>query len=374
MKKIFTLCCIVVLVLSKNASSQTINEHFENDSVALTANCWQFLGMRFASNVGPTSAYVINGIGSLYSMPPVNGDSLRIVRTPFLSVGSSINVSFNYKLSNLLSGQQTRTISVDLINNFGVSVQNLAFISMDKNTNNTTSIVSFNQTVSVVTPGTYRLSITGSGGTGGGNARVSIDDLTENAQVLGCLAFVTLPVKLISFSGNLNNNKVTLQWAVAQNENDDHFEVEKSTDGKGFTTAGVVMASSKQGAESYSINDAVNSEKIYYRLKMFDNNQVITFSKTLVFDTKTITNANSLRIINNPATDKLTLSFSSAKSQIMEIKVYDLAGRMQMNQKTTIYQGNNVISLPLNSTFKTGMYAVELSNASERQAAKFVKQ
>src|SRR5204862_4017231 len=97
-------------------------------------------------------------------------------------------------------------------------------------------------------------------------------------------------------------------------------------------------------------------------------------SKILVFQTRATTNGNTLKIINNPATDKLTLSFSSASNQSAEIKVYDLTGRLQMNQRMNVYQGSNLISLQLGSAFKTGMYAVEVNTGSERQTAKFVKQ
>ena len=72
MKKIFTLCIGAIMLFNTPVFSQTINEQFENDSAALDANCWQFLGMRFANNIGPTSSYLINGIGSLYALPPDN--------------------------------------------------------------------------------------------------------------------------------------------------------------------------------------------------------------------------------------------------------------------------------------------------------------
>ena len=245
---------------------------------------------------------------------------------------------------------------------------------MDQNTNNTTSTITFNQTFTVNAPGTYRLAIISGGSTGGGNVRISVDDLSENATVIGCVQTLALPVNLISFAGNLNNDKISLQWATAENENNDHFEVEKSTDGKEFTTAAIVMASFKPGTESYSINETMKSEKIYYRLRMFDNNKVVTFSKTLMFENKTIITGSGLKIVNNPAVDKLSLSFASTNNQPVEIKIYDLAGKMQMNQKINVYTGNNFVSLPLSSSFKTGMYAVEISNGSERQTAKFVKQ
>ena len=372
MNKIFTLCIGAMMLFNTPVFSQI--EQFENDSATLAANCWQFPGMRFAKNTGPTSSFLINGIGSLYALPPVNGDSLRIVRTPLLNVANSINISFKYKLSNTLSGQQTRFIQVALTTGVGVVMQSFATINMDQNTNNTTSTISFNQTFTVNTPGIYRLAIITGGSTGGGNVRISVDDLSENATVIGCMQTLTLPVKLISFAGNLNNDKINLQWAVAENENNDHFEVEKSTDGKEFTTAAIVMASSKPGTESYSINETMKSEKIYYRLRMFDNNKVVTFSKTLMFENKTITTGSGLKIVNNPAVDKLSLSFASTNNQPVEIKIYDLAGKMQMNQKINVYTGNNFVSLPLSSSFKTGMYAVEVSNGSERQTAKFVKQ
>ena len=373
MKKNFTLCIGAIMLFNTAAFSQ-INEQFENDSAALDASCWQFLGMRFAQNTGPTSSYLINGIGSLYALPPVNGDSIRIVRTPLLNVGNSISISFKYKLSNTLTGQQTRFIQVALTTAVGVVVQSLATINMNRLTNNTTTVKSFNTTFTVTTPGSYRLAIISGGSTGGGNVRVSVDDLSENATVLGCMQTLTLPVKLTGFAGSLNNGKINLQWAVAENQNNDHFEVEKSTDGTEFTTAAIVMASSKAGTENYSINETMKSERVYYRLRMFDNNKAVSFSKTLIFETKTVISAGGLRIVNNPATDKLSMTFTSSNNQPVEIKVYDLSGRVQINQKINVYQGSNLINLPLTSAFKTGMYAVEVSNGSERLVSKFVKQ
>jgi hypothetical protein len=372
MNKIFTLCIGAIMLFNTSAFSQ-VNEQFENDSAALDASCWQFLGMRFAQNSGPTSSYLINGIGSLYALPPVSGDSIRIVRTPLLNVGNSITISFKYKLSNTLTGQQTRFLNVALTSAVGVVMQSFATINMDKNTNNTTATITFSQTFTVNAPGIYRLAIITGGSTGGGSVRISVDDLNENATVIGCMQAVTLPLKLTSFAGSLNNGKISLQWAVAENQNNDHFEVEKSTDGTEFTTAAIVMASSKPGTESYSINETMKSEKVYYRLRMFDNNKAVTFSKTLIFETKTVISAGGLRVVN-PATDKLSMSFTSANNQSVEIKVYDLSGRIQVNQKMNVYQGSNLINLPLTSAFKTGMYAVEVSNGSERLVSRFVKQ
>jgi hypothetical protein len=183
-----------------------------------------------------------------------------------------------------------------------------------------------------------------------------------------------LPVKLINFQGNKNENNVSLQWTDATNETADRFEIERSLNGTDFTTAGIVMTSEKAGAERYSFKETVNSDKVFYRLKMYDKSQVAEYSKTLVFQSKSAGTANPIKIINNPVAGKLTLSFNSSVNQPVDIKVRDKSGRTQMIKKMNVFQGSNLISLTLNDSFKTGVYVVEVSNGTNSQIAKFVKQ
>jgi hypothetical protein len=180
--------------------------------------------------------------------------------------------------------------------------------------------------------------------------------------------------QIISFQGNMNNGKVILQWAVAQNEINHRFEIERSIDGKRFTNQGAVAATTKPGTESYSFGDFAKSEKVYYRLKMLNRNLEVTYSKILAFQSESISGDNGIKILSNPTTDKLTLSFASATSQSVQIKLYDLSGRIRMNQRITGYPGSNLISMPISSAISTGMYVVEVNAGSERQTAKFVKQ
>ena len=182
-----------------------------------------------------------------------------------------------------------------------------------------------------------------------------------------------LAVKLTKFQGYKNGDNVSLQWTVATNEIVDRFEVERSTNGRDFSTAALVFGSEKSGDESYSYNETVSADIIYYRLKMYDKNHIAEYSKTLVFRSKSA-GGNAIRIINNPVKDKLTLSFSSTLNQAVDMKVYDMNGRILMTEKLTVYEGSNLVSLPLTSSFKTGLYVVEINNGIESRSAKFVKQ
>jgi len=370
MKKFFTLCVVAVLSLNANHLSAQINENFDNGFNVLEANCWQFPSMQYAS---APAGFVINGNGSPYSEPPVNSNSVRIMRTPFLYVGSTIDVSFVYKLSDNLNGMSTRFVTLELVNPSGATVQTLINFNVP---GTATTAALFSQTFAVNVPGPYRLSVTIGGNNGLGNSRLSVDDLTVDSYLLGCdPTAVPLPVHLMSFQGNMNkNNKVTLNWTVADNETANSFEVERSTNGRDFTTVGVVFATEKIGMQNYMFYETyTGSDKVMYRLKMIDKNREIDYSKILVFSSKSI-NSSEIKIYGNPVQDKLTLSFASNTNQVVDVKVYDIAGKNLMSEKINGAEGNNLVSLSLNSTFKAGMYVVAVSNGTDIQIAKFVKQ
>jgi hypothetical protein len=184
-----------------------------------------------------------------------------------------------------------------------------------------------------------------------------------------------LLVHLNNFQGNLNkNNKVTLGWTAADNENVDFFEVEKSVNGKDFTTVAVVFTSEKTGSEDYLYFETINSnDKVMYRLKMFDKGRNFNYSKVLVFQSK-FSNINGIKIFGNPVNDKLSFSYISDANQIVIVKVNDLVGKTLMNQKIRSFEGSNMMSMSLASSFTPGMYLLEVSNGVYRQIAKFVKQ
>jgi hypothetical protein len=465
MKKIFTLTVLAVALLTKSRAQ--FQESFDNNLASLTSNCWSFTNI-FLTN---TPGEVITGTGSLYSTTAVNASGNGEFTTPALNANvTSFGVSFNYKISNNLAGQATRTVTVGLLDAAG-SFTTLASFVLDKNT--PTAMQSFNQSFELATLGLRKLAIRWQGTNGDGNTRLIFDDVKTTASAaygpvnfcnsapvaandvfnitnlattsgtviandndpngesltasivsttgagsltlnpngsflfipnplftgssttftykvcdngfdplcsntatvtFNFLSAIVLPVKLMNFQGAYNNNKISLQWADAENETADHFEIERSINGRDFTTVGIVMTTEKAGAESYAFNETVSAEKLFYRLKMFDKNQQAQYSKILVFQSKVVLGNNNLKIINNPVQDKLTLSFASSANQAVEIHVYDLAGRLQMVQKAHVYAGSNTISLSLNSAFIPGMYLVDLTSETGKQSAKFIKQ
>jgi hypothetical protein len=104
-----------------------------------------------------------------------------------------------------------------------------------------------------------------------------------------------VPVKLIYFLGNMNDNRLLLKWNVSDNESANLFEVEKSYDGKDFFTGGLIFSSEKNGNETYFFPQLLkDQEKIFYRLKIIDKNQKVKYSKVLSFQPIPIAEKNSL--------------------------------------------------------------------------------
>ena len=92
------------------------------------------------------------------------------------------------------------------------------------------------------------------------------------------------PVKVISFQGNRTNNKVSMQWVITENETAEQFEVERSVDGKNFSTAALVFGTDKAQTETYMFYEKNISKKVSYRIKCIDKNQTVTYSDILVID------------------------------------------------------------------------------------------
>ncbi len=151
------------------------------------------------------------------------------------------------------------------------------------------------------------------------------------------------------------------------------FEVEKSFDGTKFTTAALVFGSDRAGMENYQFAEIMNTEKVFYRLRMTDKSQVVTYSKILMFQRGSLIANNAIRIMNNPVNENLSFSIELKSSQKIDVKIIDLSGRVQMRQTVNGSLGHNYITLQLGATMRSGIYMIDAMIDSERYTAKFVK-
>jgi hypothetical protein len=90
------------------------------------------------------------------------------------------------------------------------------------------------------------------------------------------------PAKLIGFEGTRDNNKVSLQWKVEENESINLFEIEKSGNGKDFKTAALVFGTDSKENNSYLFHEKNKQKDISYRIKMINKDNHIEYSSIVV--------------------------------------------------------------------------------------------
>jgi hypothetical protein len=148
--------------------------------------------------------------------------------------------------------------------------------------------------------------------------------------------------------------------------------VERSTDGKNFEAAAVMFATEKTGNEVYNYSEINETSKVYYRLKMTDESDVVSYSKVLMFSS--VKSSKPLNIIGNIVSDRLTFSYEAGSNSKVEISVLDINGKTIVKQSLTANKGNNMASISLPSSLTSGMYIATLSADNTNSSAKFIKQ
>jgi hypothetical protein len=177
---------------------------------------------------------------------------------------------------------------------------------------------------------------------------------------------LTIPVELLSFSGQLVDKQVVrLDWVTSSEINSDYFGIERSTNGKEFKEIGQVKSTGNSSKKvAYSFNDILENEfnkTLYYRLKQVDYNGAIKYSKIIAINN--LLNKNTpLKVYPNPANNIL---FVENIQGFKFINIYNLQGILI--KKSTI----NEVDI---SMISAGIYLLEVENTEGLLSrTKFVK-
>jgi hypothetical protein len=324
---------------------------------------------------------VVNGANSLAIIPTTSQSNntqsnISQIATPYINLANGTAISFNYKMGSRLSNNATRTMVIKLQDINGAT-ETIGTINVTAASN--TTLFSFNYTSTSQSIRKLVLDITGNGD---GNSYLYMDDLVISstfnyASPYACAsnpATIILPVKLLGFNGSLLNNKASLQWSVADNETGNYFDVQKSNDGRTFTTIGVVLVSEKNGTENYSFTDTKEiATEAYYRLRIVNKNGSVSHSKTILLKGQAINAATSLAILQNPVESALVLSYTSAAAGKATVNIYNTAGVKMHTMVANCQAGTNAVTVNLDGKFSSGAYLLEVINGTERTVSRFIK-
>ncbi len=193
-------------------------------------------------------------------------------------------------------------------------------------------------------------------------------DLATPVNVSNYAPNVVIGVTWLDFMAKTSKeNTIDLFWSTASEKQNSHFDIQRSANGRDWTTIGTVKGNGTTAAKNtYKFNDNAPLSRLnYYRLKQVDFDGKFDYSPTV--SVNILTSGKGLTIYPNPVSDKLNV-VSNSLDREGSVQVFDMKGSLV---KTTLLIGNSldVSDLPI------GLYQMRLidSKGTTLDIARFVK-
>ena len=176
------------------------------------------------------------------------------------------------------------------------------------------------------------------------------------------------PLRLISFSGIIADNRAQLQWTTEDEMSIKNYELQRSVDRTNFATINTTSPFYSASKNNYQYLDANPLIEGYYRLKLINFDGSITYSNTVLLKLSnsqlilkydlltTVVNIKSVR----PVSDKL------------QVGIFSSDGKRIMKSEKNLPAGINEMNISL-SGFPEGIYIVNAENGAGRKTIKVKK-
>jgi hypothetical protein len=185
----------------------------------------------------------------------------------------------------------------------------------------------------------------------------------------------TLPVKLSDFSVKKDGKKVSLNWSTAFEQNNDRFEVQRSTDGRTWITIATVKGNGNSNQlRHYSSADVAPVNGInYYRLKQFDadGRYVVSETRSLRFDERT---GVLVSVSPNPVISSVNFKLENVSATNLSVVLNDANGKVIHQETIKNVQANTINRLSLKQKPTAGIYILKLKAEGVSESIKIVVQ
>jgi hypothetical protein len=163
----------------------------------------------------------------------------------------------------------------------------------------------------------------------------------------------TLPIELVSFNAEPQQEQVLLKWVTATEKNNDYFTLERSVDSKKWEPVTEIQGAgnSNTNIDYYYTDKQPYQGKSFYRLKQTDYNGAYTYSST---EKVLIGDDNDIIVYPNPS----NLFVKIYGSTIFKISLYNSMGR-KIGLRLSETNGYKLIDT---SHLTSGIYLLVIEN------------
>lgn len=207
------------------------------------------------------------------------------------------------------------------------------------------------------------------GAEGGGNP---LAGCYPDADML--VNFIILPVTWGDIQAIPQSKTVRVNWTTIRETNTDFFVVSRSSGNGDFERLGIVQAAgNSSGLESYSFVDlAPATGTNRYKVESFDLDGGAMTSPVVEANFNFSGGLQWGAIGPVPAQDFVQMTFYSEQQEIMNLRIFDAAGKTVINKEVASRLGANELHLMLNN-LNAGVYYVSLQGGSGKLTHKIVK-
>ena len=139
----------------------------------------------------------------------------------------------------------------------------------------------------------------------------------------------TLPVELINFTSQVNQDKVTLLWSTATEVDNFGFDIERYQSASGWNKIGFVKGSGNSNSyKFYSFTDQPEgATKFQYKLKQTDKNGNYSYSSVVTAIIGIPTMYELKQNFPNPFNPTTKIKYSIPQDGLVSIIIFDIMGR-----------------------------------------------
>lgn len=194
-----------------------------------------------------------------------------------------------------------------------------------------------------------------------------------NGTIIKYLSDIT-PVELVSFTADVQNNRVVLNWQTATELNNSGYQIERKANNDNWIILGFVPGygnSSSPKLYSYVDNNTAGSSRFQYRLKQIDTDGKFEYSNIIEVE---ILPASFELFQNypNPFNPSTTIGFSLPKASQLKINIYNIVGELVGTlAEGTFEQGYHSISFNA-ANIPSGTYVYRLESGDFVQIKKMM--
>ncbi|MDO8548615.1 MAG: T9SS type A sorting domain-containing protein, partial [Ignavibacteria bacterium] len=187
-----------------------------------------------------------------------------------------------------------------------------------------------------------------------------------------------LPVELTSFSYQIVDNGVNLNWITSSQLNNQGFEVQRNTENGNWEALGFVEGQGTTTETSlYSFNDKdlTNNTTYSYRLKQIDFDGTFKYSNIIEVNFETVTSYNLSQNFPNPFNPRTKIIFTIPEAGIVKLTIHNIIGEIVstlVNKK--MEEGNHSILFDASSLPSgTYIYQIEVNDFISTKKMMLVK-